>query len=310
VPPVSTPPRPTRPTPPLDLRTNPLTGETVLIVPGRAGRPGAQARTSRVSDAATCPFCEGNEALTPPEVAAYGRAAGADRDSPGWLVRVVPNKYPAFPGHEVVVHGPDHLLSLADVSATVRETVVTAWRERRDVHLNAGAAYALVAINEGPAAGASLDHTHSQVIPFADVPPVLARETAAFADGCPLCREPEHVVDERDGLVTFCPDWSRTPYEIWIAPRRHAERAPLDVALGTALAGAVTRLRGLLGRDLAWNAYLHESPAGAPFHWHVELVPRLSVAASVELGAGIWVNVVDPARAAADLRAVAADVTG
>ena len=216
---------------------------------------------------------------------------------------MVPNKYPAFPGHEVVVHGPAHLLSMAELDPTVLETTVTAWRERRDHHLASGAAYCLIAVNEGPAAGASLDHTHSQLVPFAETPPVLAREAAGFRDSCPLCDRPAHVVGERAGLVSFCPAWSRVPYETWIAPRAHEPVAPLRASLGTALADAVTRLRLVLGDELAWNAYLHESPVGAPFHWHVELVPRLTVAASIELGAGIWVNVVDPARAAEELAA-------
>jgi UDPglucose--hexose-1-phosphate uridylyltransferase len=274
----------------------------VLVVPGRAGRPGATGRTTRVGDAATCPFCGGHEQMTPPEVAALGRREGPP-DSPGWLVRVVPNKYPAFPGHEVVVHGPEHVISLGDLAPGLLETVVSAWRQRREAHAGLGTGHLLVAINEGAAAGASLDHSHSQLVPFDRAPPLIEREAAAFRDGCPLCLPLDNVVRRGEGLVTFCPAWSRLPYETWITPETHAATAPLDDAIATALADAVGRLRRLLGSDLAWNAVLHESsPAsGAPFHWHVELLPRLTVQASVELGAGIWVNMVDPARAAGEL---------
>ena len=270
------------------------------MVPGRAGRPGAIGRTTRVADAAECPFCEGHESLTPPEVAAIGRAGGR-ADGPGWTVRVVPNKYPAFPGHEVVIHGPSHVLSLADLPDAVLDAVPAAWNDRRRAH--ADASYVLVAVNEGAAAGASLDHSHSQIVPFTATPPVLAQEAAAFADGCPLCPLPAgHVVRELDGLVTFCPPWSRMPYETWIAPAAHTAQAALDPVFVRALADAVRRLRSLLGTDLAWNTVVHDAPArGAPFHWHAELLPRLTVPASVELGAGIWVNVVDPGRAAAEL---------
>jgi UDPglucose--hexose-1-phosphate uridylyltransferase len=288
----------------LDLRRNPLTGETVLIVPGRAGRPGALGRTTRIADASTCPFCEGHEALTPPEVEALGRPAGTP-DTPGWTVRVVPNKYPAFPGHEVVVHGPAHVLSVADLEPQVWSVVPEAWAHRRAAHEASGSACVLVVINEGPAAGASLDHSHSQVVPFADVPPVVAHEQAAFAaaGSCPLCDLRADPIDERDGLVTFAPPWSRVPYETWIAPRGHEPRSPLDASVAHAVRGAVIRLRALLGEELAWNAILHERPAasGGVFHWHIELLPRLTVQASIEIGAGIWVNVVDPTRAAGEL---------
>jgi UDPglucose--hexose-1-phosphate uridylyltransferase len=162
----------------------------------------------------------------------------------------------------------------------------------------------LLVVNEGPAAGASLDHSHSQVVPFAEVPPVVAAEQEAFATGpCPLCIPAANAIAEHEGLVTFAPPWSRVPYETWIAPREHDPRSPLDGAVAQALRDAVSRLRGLLGEELAWNAILHERPAGSedPFHWHIELLPRLTVQASIEIGAGIWVNVVDPARAAGEL---------
>jgi UDPglucose--hexose-1-phosphate uridylyltransferase len=104
--------------------------------------------------------------------------------------------------------------------------------------------------------------------------------------------------------VTFCPPWSRVPYETWIAPTEHEPRAPLDEALADAIADAVSRLRALLGPDLAWNAVVHDAPLTGEHpqhHWHVELLPRLTVAAAVELGAGIWINVVEPERAAREL---------
>jgi UDPglucose--hexose-1-phosphate uridylyltransferase len=260
-------------------------------------------RTTRVSDAATCPFCEGHEAMTPPEVAAFGRADGAP-DSPGWKVRVVPNKFPAFPGQEVVIHGPAHVTSLADLGTGVLQTVVTAWSARRGHHRTAGVAWLLIGVNEGAGAGASLEHSHSQLVPLDAVPPVAERELEGFAAGCPLCGVQENVVRSGDGLVTFCPPWSRVPYETWIAPTAHEPRAPLDDALAGALLDAVLRLRAVLGADLAWNAVVHDAPLAGEHpqhHWHVELLPRLTVAAAVELGAGIWVNVVEPERAAHEL---------
>ena len=274
----------------------------MLVVPGRASRPGATGRTTRVGDAEHCPFCEGHEAMTPPETAALGRPAGAPADSPGWIVRVVPNKYPAFPGHEVVVHGPRHVTSLGDLPPAVMEAVMEAWRSRRSALLAGGAGYVLASVNEGAAAGASLDHSHSQLVPFPDPPPRIVQETGAFRAGCPLCPLPGAIVHEQEGLVVFCPPFARVPFETWIAPKAHRSHAPLDAATGRALAETVTRLRAVLGADLAWNALMHEgAPGDKTFHWHIELWPRLTVAASIELGAGIWVNVVDPVAAAGEL---------
>ena len=96
------------------------------------------------------------------------------------------------------------------------------------------------------------------------------------------------------------------PYETWIAPAHHEPVATLGSELTRALADAVRRLQSVFGEELAWNAVLHDAPApGASFHWHMEILPRVTIPASVELGAGIWVNVVDPDRAAAELSAAA-----
>jgi UDPglucose--hexose-1-phosphate uridylyltransferase len=180
--------------------------------------------------------------------------------------------------------------------------VMEAWRSRRAALLAGGAGYVLASVNEGAAAGASLDHSHSQLVPFPDPPPRIVQEAAAFRSGCPLCPLPGAVAHEQEGLVAFCPPFARVPFETWIAPREHRSHAPLDAATGRALTDAVARLRGVLGADLAWNALLHDgAPGDETFHWHIELWPRLTVAASIELGAGIWVNVVDPAAAAGEL---------
>ncbi len=279
----------------------------VVIAPGRRTRPGALGRVSRLDAAATCPFCEGREELTPPETLALDRPAGAPADSPGWSVRVVPNKYPAIPGQEVAVHGGVHALSVADVDPRIFERTMDAWAMRKAHHLESGAAWVLACINEGPGAGASLEHSHSQLVPFAEPPPTMVLEAAATRQGsCALCEtlsgEGARMVTERDGLVTFCPGWSRVPYELWIAPREHAESVDDGPALASALRDAIVRLRSLLGEDLAWNALLHDAPVGGGFHWHVELLPRLTVPASLELGTGVWLNVVDPDVAAGELR--------
>jgi UDPglucose--hexose-1-phosphate uridylyltransferase len=276
----------------------------VVVAPGRSARPGALGRTTRIADAAQCPFCEGHEAMTPPEVLALGRAGGGP-DTPGWTVRVVPNKFPAIPGQEVVIHGPAHVTAFAELPDEVVREALAAWELRRTHHREAGAAYLLAAINEGPAAGASLDHSHSQLVPFDHVPPAVADELPAFAGRCAaLADEDARSIRRAGGLRTFAPAWSRFAYELWIVPEAHGGE-PDAPALADALLHAARSLRATLGEGLAWNAVLHAPPlrGGDPFHWHVEIWPRLAVAASVELGAGIWVNIVDPDVAARELRA-------
>jgi UDPglucose--hexose-1-phosphate uridylyltransferase len=280
----------------------------VVVAPGRSRRPGAQGRTTRLADAATCPFCEGHEAMTPPEVQAFGRPADAPPDSPGWTVRVVPNKFPAIPGQEVVIHGPAHVVSFAELPAGVVETTAEAWRARRASH--AEAAWTAVAVNEGPAAGASLDHSHSQVVPFSEVPPVVELQAQAFAGECALCAalgiEDARTVRRADGLRTIAPAWSRFAYELWIAPDAHTTE-PAWPALAAALADAARRLRSVLGPDLAWNCVIYAAPAGSDrWHWHAEVWPRLTIVAAAELGAGVWINIVNPDAAAEELRTAGA----
>jgi UDPglucose--hexose-1-phosphate uridylyltransferase len=244
--------------------------------------------------------------MTPPEVQAFGRADGAPADSPGWTVRVVPNKFPAIPGQEVVIHGPAHEVTFAALGREVLATTAQAWRARHDAHREAGAAWTAVAVNEGPAAGASLDHSHSQVVPFAEVPPVVAAQAEALAGECALCWalgvEDPRTVRHEDGLRTIAPGWSRFAYELWIAPDAHVGEPGWD-ALVSAIADAALRLRAVLGTDLAWNCVVYAAPAGnANWHWHAEIWPRLTVVAAAELGAGIWINIVNPDVAADELR--------
>jgi UDPglucose--hexose-1-phosphate uridylyltransferase len=297
----------------LDIRRNPLTGVPVVVAPGRSTRPGALGRTTRIADAATCPFCEGHEAMTPPEVLALGRA-GSKPDTPGWTVRVVPNKFPAIPGQEVVVHGPEHVTAFAELPLGVVTTALAAWTKRRGhfAQIADGPAYLLAAINEGPAAGASLDHSHSQLVPFAEIPPAVAAEIPAFAAQCALCAaaagEDDRTIRLANGLRTFAPSWGRFAYELWIVPERHTGSPADPGGLAAALLDATGRLREVLGAELAWNAVLRAAPlhGGDPYHWHIEIWPRLTVAASVELGAGVWVNIVDPDVAARELRSASA----
>ena len=233
----------------------------------------------------SCPFCEGREDRTPPETLAL-----PEREPPnsrGWRVRVVPNLYPAFERQEVVVHSPSHKRSFAELDDEEVALVAEAWQRRRASHPD-GYLHAL--INEGRAAGASLPHSHSQLAWMAAVPPLVTAETGVGQ---------LDVVDEREGVVVGCPAASRVPYELSIAPAAREADAFTSKLLAPALRilrDSIRRLHTIEGR-VPLNAWLHDVA-----HWHIELFPRLTVLAGVELGAGIYVNTLPPKEAAARLR--------
>lgn len=287
-----------------DIRVDPLSGRLVAVAPGRAGRPGAN--TARVDpptdeELETCPFCEGREDQTPPEVLVLPGSPGREPNTPGWSVRVVPNKYPAFERPEVVVHSPRHVRSLAELDRPQLELVAEAWRLRAAAAAAEGKVL-FAGVNEGRAAGASLPHSHSQIVALDEEPPIARAERH---DGCRLCKllereldEETRIVAETEGLVLLCPYASRAPYECLIAPVEH-EANGFGPRLGAALELAGRALGRLAALDAPRpaNLWLHE--AG---HWHLELLPRLTVLASLELGAGHYINTLPPEQAAADLR--------
>jgi UDPglucose--hexose-1-phosphate uridylyltransferase len=214
---------------------------------------------------------------------------------------VVPNKYPAFANPEVVVHSPRHARSLGELGRPQLELVAEAWRLRAAAAAAVGKVL-FAGVNEGRAAGASLPHSHSQIVALDEEPPIPRAERN---DGCRLCgllerelAEETRIVAEAEGLVLLCPYASRSPYECLIAPVEHEENG-FGPRLGAALelgARALARLAELDAPRPA-NLWLHESG-----HWHLELLPRLNVFAAFELGAGHYINTLAPEAAAAELR--------
>jgi UDPglucose--hexose-1-phosphate uridylyltransferase len=248
---------------------------------------------------ASCPFCEGREDQTPPEVLALPRDRAPD--TPGWQVRVVPNKYPAFERQEVVAHAPQHVRSIAELDRPQLELVAEAWRLRAEAAREEGK-LVFAGVNEGRAAGASLLHSHSQLVWLSEEPPVPKAERGQPCRLCELLEreraEGTRVVAEHEGLLLLCPYAARSPYECLIAPLAHEEDG-FGPMLGAGLELAADALRRLntLGPQRPMNLWLHE--AG---HWHLELVPRLNVYAALELGAGHYINTLAPEQAAEDLR--------
>ncbi|MGH2961476.1 MAG: galactose-1-phosphate uridylyltransferase, partial [Solirubrobacterales bacterium] len=196
---------------------------------------------------------------------------------------------------------------------------IEAWRER--VRAHAGAAYCHLIVNEGPAAGASLEHTHAQLYALDFVPTAVARERERFGAyhertaGSHLLedvaaeevRRSERLVAIDDEALLVAPWASRSPFELRVIPRRPAPRFE-DAGVGDGmLHTALGALGKLFGSPPQLNLWVRTAPRGVEeFHWHVDIVPRLTVRAGFEMGTGIEVNVYPPERAAEDLRRVLA----
>jgi UDPglucose--hexose-1-phosphate uridylyltransferase len=285
----------------------------------------------------TDPFLEGHEDQTPPEVFAL-RPGGSAPDTPGWTVRVVPNLYPALvaeppaPGaeanpdlftaqpaagaHEVIVNSPLPVTSLADLEPAQVADAVGVWRERLRAHGDAPCRHLIV--NERPEAGASLPHTHAQLYALAFVPALVARERERFSAhavrtmGSNLLgdlvqeevRRRARIVAIDDEAVLMAPYASRMPFQLMLAPRRTSPRFEDDGPSGAALLHeALTRLRARLGAMPPLNMWVRTAPQGAEhFCWRIDIVPRLSHFAGLELGTGVDLCTVSPERAAQELR--------
>jgi len=299
-----------------ELRTDLLTGETVILATGRALRPD----TFRVQAAplpaavASCPFCPGNEHETPPEVMRMGPGAA---ETPGWRVRVVPNKYPLVGdgvagAHEVVILSPAHDQSVGELAAPAMGDAFVALRDRTAFHLGNGLVYAQPFVNHGKAAGASIEHPHAQLVALDFVPDRVAARAKRFAAAGDLVRtdmDASPLVADGD-VAVWCPYGSATPYVARVAARdagpRFDEATDEEVrAVADALQDTVARMQKLLG-GLAYNVVIETAPRdlNTEFHWWVDVIPRLTVAAGFELGTGTWANIVAPDAAAAALREV------
>ncbi len=319
------------------LRLDPLTGRWVAVSTDRAKRPAAFLPRNPAADSPegsqSCPFCPGNEEATPPALETYG-------PSGAWLIRVLPNLYPAFDGdapfvvthlgpvfteapasgiHEVLVLSPDHSAGWGSIPEDHAGLVMAAIRDRIDEHAaTPGLRYSQAIVNHGKEAGASLEHPHAQLLGLPFVPRELADEQAGFArfaGGCLLCtaigaeeRVGYRVVNATEHAVIMCPFWSGAPFEMLIVPRAHGAHlhnaSPGDVAgVGRAVREAVGRLESVLG-EVGYNLVFHSAPyrVSGTFHWHVHVIPKLTTRAGFELGTGVLINIISPEMAAEELR--------
>ena len=326
-----------------ELRRDPITGRWVIIAVDRQKRPTDFLRESVApSRRGICPFCPGNESKTPPEVLAYRSGGGANGSD--WTLRVVPNKFPALRvegelnrtgsgiydmmngvgAHEVVVETPDHASTLSDLPEKRIEEIFWAFRDRiLDLRRDTRLRYILVFKNHGDAAGATLEHSHSQLIALPVVPKRVQEEIDGgrryfdFKERCIWCdivrqdvESGVRVVLETDHFLVVCPYAPRFPFETWILPRHHgshfenAEPATFH-NLGWVIRTTMRKLDRVLERP-AYNAIIHSAPiqegAMAHYHWHIEVIPKLTRVAGFEWGSGFYINPTPPEEAARFLR--------
>jgi UDPglucose--hexose-1-phosphate uridylyltransferase len=281
-----------------DLRIDPLTGACVVVAPWRQQRPNLPG--------GLCPFCPGG------------------LEAPGsYDVLHIPNRWPGLPNgcHEVILHSPDHDSSFPSLGEDASARVVELWSARTAVlGSREDVDYVFVFENRGRMIGTTIDHPHSQIMAFSEIPPIPKSELAK--SNCDLCEDPDDglLVVRRSGWlarVPWAPSW---PYEMVISPRSHVADLPaagrrLRTGLGVILVDSLTRLERFLGRDAAYMLWIHQRPTSEDdwpaAHLHLHLAPVLRAPgvrrhlAAAELGAGVFFDPVDPHEAAARLRSVA-----
>ena len=337
-----------------EIRIDPLSGHRTIVAGERSKRPGGAPTCAPPEpiDAERDPFAEGHEDRTPPELYAL-RPGGGPANSPGWTVRVVPNLYPALTpaadpddavgdragqaeiaaepargkpelftvlpatgAHEVIVNGPQPVLSLAELPAEQVVAAVEVWRERMRAHTSC--AYTQLIVNERREGGASLPHTHAQLYALSFVPAVVAREreranaytTRTMGQsllGDLLAEEVrlrERIVAVDEEAVLIAPYASQMPFQLMLVPRRPRARFEDDGPTGAALLhDGLRRLARLLGSSPPLNLFIRTAPLGAEhFCWRIDILPRLTHLAGLELSTGLNLNIVAPEHAAALLR--------
>ncbi len=329
-----------------ELRKDPVVGRWVIISTERSRRPTNFGPVRPQHATGFCPFCPGSEDKTPPEVYA-ARARGGTANGSDWSVRVVPNKFPALQiegsldrrgeglydkmngvgAHEVVIEGPAHDQDLADLPVEHIEQVLLAFRERvLDLHRDKRIRYVLIFKNHGEQAGATLEHTHTQLIATPIIPKSIqeelegARRYWELKERCVFCDIVQQETAEGNGrrvvsmserFLATMPFAARFPFETWILPRRHdASYQVLGEPdeyrdLAAILKDTLERLNQALDRP-PYNFVLHTAPASDHdleyYHWHIEIMPKLTRVAGFEIGSGFYINPTPPEDAAQYLR--------
>ena len=226
-----------------------------------------------------------------------------EKDGQGWFVRVVPNKYPITDTHEVFIHSTSHTDDVDKLPIEQVTRILTCYRDRYRAHENDG--QILIFCNHGYHAGASLAHPHSQLV-------VLPKQINLDS----LSREPiANIVEENKSFVTYCPDFSQWPYEVWIAPKGEGDKfVDIEEKNISVLAGVLQRALQRIERVWKGSPVRPKDRQEDPFmynyyishgqSWFIRIIPRFIHRAGFELGTGLNVNVVDPGQAAQELQSI------
>jgi len=326
-----------------ELRKDPIHGRWVIISTERSRRPSDFPPETRKPLGGFCTLCEGNEDRTPPEIIAF-RNNGTLPNTPGWSLRVVPNKFPALRiegeleregegiydkmngigAHEVVVETPFHYETLATLPLKAVEDVLWAYRERIiDLRRDPRLRYVMVFKNHGLAAGASLEHSHSQIIALPIVPIRVREEIEGaknyfnYKDRCVFCdilrqeiQTKSRIIAENESFLAIAPFASRFPFETWILPKGHypcfeTMPPPLYQKAAEILSDTLQRLKNVVN-DPPYNYIIHTSSSQENdkeyYHWHFEIMPKLTKVAGFEWGTGFYINPTPPEEAAEYMR--------
>ncbi len=327
-----------------ELRKDPIANRWVIISSERAQRPKSfVTQKSEKKHTAFCPFDYGNEQITPNEIYAV-RPQGSPKNAPNWTLRVVPNKFPALRiegdlnkegeglydkmngvgAHEVIIETPNHEETLSTMSRERFKDVLIAYRERMaDLKKDIRFRYVIVFKNNGEQAGASLSHSHSQLIALPIVPKRVLEELENcsryynFKERCLICdivrqevQQKIRIVAENNDFIAFCPYAPRFPFELWILPKKH-EAAYEYIGeekienLSIIFQSVLQRLDTVL-EEPDYNFVLHTVPFtdihNNYYHWHFEVIPKLTKVAGFEWGTGFYINPTPPEEAAKYLR--------
>ncbi len=322
-----------------EVRKDPITGELVIVAPDRAARPFDHEENGAGAPPDVCPFCKGNESETPNAVLTIPSPSSHE----DWSVRVVPNRYPAVgparvvtstaelfetsPAvgyHEVIIESPSHEPAMRKLAADQIVRVLRAWRDRLAVvSADEAIAHTMIFKIEGAAAGASLEHIHSQLLATSFIPPRIEVELAAgqkhfeetgniawaqlldreLADG-------SRIVASTDQFILHCPFASRFTGQMCLSPGATVagfeSTSDADLtSLGDLLKNALHSLNDVYP-DAPFNLELHTAPPRdtrrQAYHWHLAITPRLTGIAGFEVSSGTWINVAAPEDAAARYR--------
>ena len=320
-----------------EFRKDPLHNKWVLFVPERSKRPHAffSGKDGGVQeDEKKCPFCEGRENLTPPEVDSFREKGKADE--PGWLVRVFPNKFPAlnkeakmssmkagipnvvegYGFHEVIAETPSHGKDIYNMSNDEILLVLKMYKKRYNVLKEKKNIKSIFIFkNHGREAGASLSHSHSQILALPIVPPFIEEETVLIvkSDYCIYCGLIDEALDDnrvlldKKGFIVFAPYASRYPYQLLLLPKRHqpffGETEDEKLIELAAVLQEVFRLYEKLFGNIPFNYFLNTFYEKKG-HWNIQIMPKLTVPAGFEKGTGIFINPVLPKTAIEELKKV------